>query len=209
MKVIAIVGSSRKGGNTDVLVDKVLEGVEKFDIETEKVYLSDMNFKGCIGCEGCRKTYECVIEDDMQILYKKLDEACGIILGSPTYFYNVSSIMKAFLDRLYIYDVFDDENRSVWISPNEVFGLKYAVTVAVCEQESKDDIGFTSDTMDMTLKSVGYRSVENIKAIHLFKKGEAKKNNELLESCEKAGEKLARTLLLKEKVKSEKSSFNN
>lgn len=205
MKIVGIIGSPRKNGNTDTLVSSVLKGAYEYGAETEKIYLSDLNFKGCIGCEGCKKTGKCVIKDDMQMVYKKMNEADGIVLGSPTYFYNVTGLTKMFMDRLYAYNFFDETDRSVWLSPNEIFGMKYAVTVAVCEQETADNMGFTSDTMDLTLKAVGWRPVENVKALYLFKKGEANNHTDLIEKSKNAGNKLAKTILLAKKVK---TSFN-
>ena len=117
MKVLGIVGSPRKKGNTDILVEAVLSGANSMGTETEKIYLADYQFKGCTGCEGCSKTYDCVINDGMQEIYNKIEEADALVLGSPTYFYNVTGITKLFLDRLFKYEIFDDDDRSVWLSP--------------------------------------------------------------------------------------------
>ncbi|MBK5254098.1 MAG: flavodoxin family protein [Peptostreptococcaceae bacterium] len=201
MKILGIVGSARKRGNTDTLIDKVLEGAEKQGAEIKKIYLADYDFKGCISCEGCQKEYKCIIKDDMQKIYKLLDEADGLVLGSPTYFYNVNGLTKNFLDRLYSYEIFDDEDRSVWLSPNEVNGMKYAVTVAVSEQKSKEDMGFTSEALSKTLVAVGWRSVANIKALHVFEKGKVTKEKETIKEAYDAGERLVKTLVLAEKVK--------
>lgn len=176
MKVLGIIGSPRKNGNTDILVNSVLQGVKEKGFEVEKIYLSDLNFKGCIACEGCRKTCKCVLKDDLEDVYVKLEESDGIVLGSPTYFYNVTWLTKKFLDRLYAYEVFDETDRSVWLSPNEVNGSKYAVTVSICEQETIENMGFTSDAMNLTLQSVGWRTVESIKALYLYERGEAQES---------------------------------
>ncbi len=206
-KILGIVGSPRKNGNTDILIDNALLGVSYNDnFTTEKVYLSDLNFKGCTGCEGCAKTNKCVVKDDMQIVYEKIDSVDAIIFGSPTYFYNVSSLAKMFMDRLYAYEVFDPSDRSVWLSVNEVVGIKYAATIAVCEQQNEYDMGFTSEAMSMTLSAVGFRCVENLKVLHLFKKGEASKNELAILNAQKAGDKLAKTVIL---AHSTKRSYNN
>jgi multimeric flavodoxin WrbA len=201
LKILAIVGSSRKNGNTASLVEEVCKGTQELSADYEMLYLSDYSISDCTGCEGCSKTGICVIKDDMQEIYKKINASDAIIIGSPTYFYNVTGRMKNFLDRLYTYDIFDEDDRSVWLSYNEVFGLKYAVTVAVCEQEDISDMGVTSELMTKSLSSVGWRSVENIKGLHAFKKGEAKINASLMNECHQAGVKLARTVLLAKKVK--------
>ncbi len=136
------------------------------------------------------------MRDGMQSIYDKLDEADGVVLGSPTYFYNMSSLTKAFIERLYCYDVFDEKDRSVWLSPGDLHGVKYAVTVAVCEQSKAEDMGYTSPAMDRSLQAVGYRITDSLKVLHLFEKGEAEKHQEILREAFLAGEKLGKTLLL-------------
>lgn len=196
MKVIGISGSPRKNGNTSTLVQRVLDGVKSQGIETEFIELSSLNFSCCIGCESCSETYRCVIKDDMQMVYDLLDEADGIVLGSPTYFYNVTALAKSFIDRLYCYDRFDPSDRSVWVSKFEKTGIKYAVTLAVCEQNAVEDMGYTSILLEKPLQAVGYRVVENLKFIHLFKRHEASAQNDMLSMAERAGEKLAKTIKL-------------
>lgn len=83
------------------------------DIEREVVYLSDLHINGCRGCERCRGAGKCIIADDMQKLYPKIERANAIILASPTYFYNVTDLMKTFIERLYCYECFHPQNRSV------------------------------------------------------------------------------------------------
>ena len=201
MKVLGVVGSFRKNGNTDILVNKVLEGVKSCGIETECIYLFDFNFKDCIGCEGCAKTNKCVIKDEMQDIYRLLEKSDGIVLGSPTYFYNVTGDIKKFLDRLYCYNVFDSSDRSVWVSVNESLKMKYGVTVAICEQNNENDMGYTSVTMDRTLQAVGYRVVDSLKVLHMFLKGEVKDYENEMKRGYASGIKLGKTLILSEKVR--------
>ncbi|MFK4785182.1 flavodoxin family protein [Fusobacterium sp. MFO224] len=201
MKVLGIIGSFRKNGNTDILVNKVLDGIKSCGIETESIYLSDFDFKDCIGCEGCAKTNKCVIKDEMQKIYKLLEESDGIVLGSPTYFYNVTADIKKFLDRLYCYTAFDSSDRSVWVSLNEVLKMKYGVTVAICEQNNESDMGYTSITMDRTLQAVGYRIVDSLKVLNMFLKGEIKNYENEMKRGYCAGVKLGKTLLLSEMLR--------
>lgn len=201
MKILGIVGSSRKRGNTATLVEEALSAARSEGLETEIVYLGDHDIRGCTGCEGCRNTYKCVIQDDMQQLYPKILEADGLIAGSPTYFYNMTTHMKAFLERLYCYEVFDDSDRSVWMSVNEALGGKLAATIAVCEQHNEKDMGVTSEALDLSLVSLGYRIVDSVKVLELYEAGAAERCGKALEQSRNAGRKLARTLLLKEKIR--------
>lgn len=218
MKILGIVGSKRKDGNTAILVQKALNGaqvaLEHFNEGspgaerqessqfTQLINLDDYDFAGCNGCEGCKETYQCIVKDDMQEIYPKLLEADGIIIGSPTYFYNVTSDIKAMIDRCYCWDVFDDMDRSIWLSLNEITGLKYAVVISVCEQASVEDMGFTPEAMAKPLEALGYRIVEKVNAFHLYEKGAARKQNALLQEASEAGKKLVQTLKLRQQVKS-------
>ena len=79
MKVLGIYGSPRKGGNTDQLLDKALEGARSTGAEIATVYARKLEMSGCIECGGCDKTGKCVVKDDMQTVYPILEEADVII----------------------------------------------------------------------------------------------------------------------------------
>ncbi len=100
MKVLGIVGSPRKE-NTYKLVEAVVEAVAKRkNVETELVHLADFDIKHCSGCSDfCEKTGECKIQDDMQKFYSKLKEVDVLIIGTPTYYWNVTGFVKDFIDR--------------------------------------------------------------------------------------------------------------
>lgn len=201
MKVLGVIGSPRKKGNTDVLVSKVLEGASSCGIETHLIYLCDYTIHDCTGCEGCQTDCQCIIKDGMQEIYPLIENTDALVIGSPTYFYDVTGIMKNFLDRLYCYELFDRNDRSVWMGINEVIGQKFAVTVAVCEQKNETDMGCTTLTMNRAISAIGYRVVEEVRAYHSFTRGEVLKNEKCLENATEAGIKLARYLLLHRSLK--------
>jgi multimeric flavodoxin WrbA len=102
MKAIAIVGSARKDGNTAALARIVLEELEKVGIETELIELAGNDIKSCKACYKCfqNKDGKCIIKSDViNDVIAKMKDADAIIIGSPTYFSNVSSEIKALIDR--------------------------------------------------------------------------------------------------------------
>ncbi|MGM0770499.1 MAG: flavodoxin family protein [Halobacteriota archaeon] len=101
MKVLGIVGSPRKNGTTDMVVQKVLEGAAESGAETETIYINELDFKGCQGCGFCNVMPECKIKDDMTEVYTKIEEADGFVFGAPIYFLQFSGQMRLFLDRCY------------------------------------------------------------------------------------------------------------
>ena len=101
MKVLAINGSARKDGNTAALINRVFAELQAEGIETEMIQLSGKQIRGCAACGGCgqNQNQRCVFDDAANECIAKMVEADGIILGSPTYFADVSAEMKALIDR--------------------------------------------------------------------------------------------------------------
>ncbi|ADU61539.1 MAG: flavodoxin family protein [Pseudodesulfovibrio sp.] len=97
MKVIAINGSARKGGNTALMIRRVFQELETEGIETEMIELSGKAMHGCIACYKCAKNKDrrcAVTKDFVNDCIAAMDAADGIILGSPTYFANVSAVIS-------------------------------------------------------------------------------------------------------------------
>jgi multimeric flavodoxin WrbA len=99
MKVLGIMGSPRRQSNTEILLDKALEGARESGAEVEKVLASKLKISPCLEIYACLKDGNCAIKDDMQLLYKKLLEADHIIFASPIFFYSITSQAKAIIDR--------------------------------------------------------------------------------------------------------------
>ncbi len=102
MKIVAFSGSARKGGNTAQLLQAVLDEAAKDGAQTELVELAGRPLAGCIACYKCfeRKDGRCAVEGDIvNEAIAKMREADGILLGSPTYFADVSASMKALIER--------------------------------------------------------------------------------------------------------------
>jgi multimeric flavodoxin WrbA len=102
MKVVAFSGSARLDGNTALLVNEVFKELAAAGIETELVQLAGKNIHGCRACYNCfkKKNGRCSLDDDFaNVCIAKMAEADGIILASPTYFADVTSEMKALIDR--------------------------------------------------------------------------------------------------------------
>lgn len=102
MKVVAFNGSPREGGNTEHLIKAVFAPLEEAGVETELVRIGGTGLRGCIACMKCRerKDGKCAIKnDDLNDYVEKMRQADGILLGSPTYFTDVTAEMKALIDR--------------------------------------------------------------------------------------------------------------
>ena len=103
MKVLGIVGSARKEGNTEILVREALDKVRESGGETDIFLVGGKKIAPCDGCHTCHETDMCKIKDDMQPLFQQMEAADAIIYGSPVYFHNVSAQIKAIMDRTFLF----------------------------------------------------------------------------------------------------------
>jgi len=109
-KIVAIVGSYRRGGTTDSAVDAVLDGARKGGAEISKIYLIDRHIEFCDNCRHCTQQDglqrgSCPKEDDVDWILRQTEEADGLVLGAPVNFFNTTAIFRQFLERLvgYVY----------------------------------------------------------------------------------------------------------
>lgn len=142
-KWIAILGSPRRGRNTEKLIDYYIEGLESHGIEVEKIALSEIKQNPCTGCCHCLQNNICFYKDDISDIIDKIKRAEGLILGSPSYNYNVTPYMKIFLDRLYSLFTF---GKGTWSSELDSKELK-SILIGVCAGYDDYSMGFTIEAM--------------------------------------------------------------
>lgn len=99
MKVLGIAGSPRRGGNTDRLLGEVMKGAASRGAEVKTIVLNDLKIDPCQHCDGCLETGRCKIEDEMQMVYRELEDADRMVLASPIQFMGITAQMKAMIDR--------------------------------------------------------------------------------------------------------------
>lgn len=104
-KILILKGSPREKGNSAILAERVAEGARSVGAEVDSVYLHALDIRPCDACEACHENGggSCIIEDDMQGIYSKIDEADVIVIASPVYWFTISAQMKLCIDRWYAY----------------------------------------------------------------------------------------------------------
>ena len=195
-KVLGIGGSPRKGGNSDILLKQLLKGARDGGAATEEIQLRNYQFQGCIGCERCRKDKQCTgLQDGMQLIYPKIQEAGGLVLISPIYNYNMTALMKALIDRLYCFYDFSDERPGYWSSRLANQGRKAIITV-VGEQASREEGGMdlTLETLRRSITALGYEIIDELPVLGVFHKGKVREYPRILEKAEALGRRLASLL---------------
>ncbi|MFC1870531.1 flavodoxin family protein [Chloroflexota bacterium] len=194
MKILGIVCSPRKGGNTEILVNEALASAEALGAKVELVSVIGKNIAPCDGCESCAKTGRCRIDDDMQDIYNKLLQSDGIIFGSPVYYWNVSAQAKTIIDRTFVFK----RKRPL---RNKVVG---AVVVlrndgASCAVSALNN--FFSLQRMIPSRSLGPRTEEELASERGFgviaradKKGDARKNKKAMIEAQALGKSMVETI---------------
>jgi len=99
LKVLAIAGSPRRGGNTDLLLQEVIAGAESGGAEVKRIVLSELSIAPCRHCDRCLEAGCCAVDDDMQWIYNDLRVADRLVIASPIFFMGLTAQTKAMIDR--------------------------------------------------------------------------------------------------------------
>ena len=192
--VLLVSGSPRAGGNTDTLLQEMAQSLEERGFTTTFAALRSYSIHGCSGCERCRTAGTCVeFLDGMHLLYPLIEQAGALVVGSPTYNYNITSEMKAFIDRCYPFFDFTTPRPGPYTCRLAGAGRKLVV-VGVCEQEEESEMGFTMPAMADAFGAMGYELVEKVAVTGHFPRGAVRKDEKALEAARDAAGKLAAAL---------------
>lgn len=182
-KVLVLLGSPRKNGNSAILAERIAQGAKASGAEVEYVFLQELTIAPCRSCYACQKkgARKCAVDDDMQSLYPKLIAADAWVIASPVYWFNMSAQTKIFMDRLfalpaYQKDAFYGKRIAIAMTYGDVDPFASGCINALrCFQ---DAFGYTKS------KIVGMVYGSALGA------GEIKKNDALLKEAQDLGKKL-------------------
>jgi len=103
MKVLSINGSPRKNSNSQIIANAVLRGAKTAGAQVSNINLKDLKVNGCISCMYCRENEGCSQKDDMQKIYKQINDADAVVINFPIYMFTMNGQTKLMLDRLFPY----------------------------------------------------------------------------------------------------------
>lgn len=186
MKLLGIMGSPRKHGNTDLLLDESLKGAESQGAEIEKIVVNGLTIKPCTEDYGCAITGICTIRDDMDDIYEKLLESDRIIVASPMFFYSMPSQLKALIDR----------SQALWSRkyllkqklPN---GDRKGALISVGATKGKNLFDGAKLTMKYFYDAINVEYVDNLLIRSVDQKGEIKEHPTALKDAYDLGKRLA------------------
>lgn len=185
MKILGIVGSPRKNGNTHVLVSRILDGARDKGADTETVLLAELNIQECNGCHACWKgNHVCSKRDDMKALYPKIAECDTLVLGTPVYWYGPTAIMKCFIDRFVYFNCAVNRSR--------IRG-KAAVIAVPFEDKTLETSNLVVDFFCKSLDYLEMKLVDKIVVPAVTKRGEVGNRKRIMDKCYRLGQRLAIT----------------
>jgi len=180
-RILAVMGSPRRNGNTHILVSKIIEGARAGGAIVNELFLGDLNIRECDGCHACSKGKECSKDDDMRAMYATIIQSDVIIFGTPVYWYGPTALMKAFIDRFVYFNC--PENRQ------KIKGLSAALAVPFEE----DDLETARGVIEFFQKSLAYLEIELLGQIivpGVGEKGAIKSKSKSLQHAYDLGRKL-------------------
>lgn len=155
-KVLAIVSSPRKGGNSELLTGQFVNGAKEAGNTVETVFLRDKKINPCLACEHCQRTGgTCVHKDDMAEIMKKLIEADVIVLSTSVYFYSLSAQLKLMIDRTFA-GAINMRNKEFYLIATAADGK------AAMETTMRDMEGFARCIPESTVKGKIYGSAYRV-----------------------------------------------
>lgn len=189
MNIVCLNGSPRLKGNSASIAKKFCETAEKSGAEVKTWNLNKLDFRGCQACYACKtKSEKCVLKDDLAEVLDSVRESDVLVLASPVYYGDVSSQMKAFIDRTFSYLVPDFKNVA---KPNRLEGDKKLVFVLT--QGNPDESVFTDiyPKYSTFFKMMGFEQSELIRGCGLMAPEEAGARKDLMEQAESLAQKIA------------------
>jgi multimeric flavodoxin WrbA len=180
MKVLGLSGSMRKDGNTAQLIKVILKRCEEAGVETKFISLAGKKILPCLGCEKCKEKKWCIIEkDDWNAIVQEILDCEVLVIGSPTYYYDVCGHLKNFIDRTY--SLYHDRK----------LAGRRGVAVAVQAQKGANR---TIQTIEGFLSSHEFSSMGSVKGSG-YEEGAVMNDEEAVRKAEKVGDKIVRLLV--------------
>jgi multimeric flavodoxin WrbA len=183
-KVLILLGSPRKKGNSALLAGKIAEGAESAGASVETVFLHELEIKPCKSCYACQVpgSKRCAIDDDMQKLFPLMLEADAWVLASPVYWFTMSAQLKLWMDRCFAFPAYAE---------NPFSGKKIAIAMAYGGEDPFDS--GCVNALRTFQDAYGYvgAKIEGYVYGSAMKAGEIKKNKPLMEAAVELGKKLA------------------
>ncbi|MBF0102098.1 MAG: flavodoxin family protein [Desulfobacterales bacterium] len=190
MKIMCLLGSPRPKGNTVAIAERFISTAQSLGAETEMVSLNKLSYRGCQACLTCKtKLDKCVLKDDLEKVLDSVRQADVLVIASPIYYGELTSQMKAFIDRTYSFllpDYLTNPN------PSRLSPGKQLVFILTQGQPDEKMFADVFPRYDFFFKWYGYQQSHLIRGCGLNDKDAASKREDLMQLAEKTAQQIMR-----------------
>jgi len=179
MKVVTILGSPRKDGNSAILTQEIIDIAKKSNNNIQSFHLNKLNYKGCQACMSCKtKTDYCVINDDLKEVLEAIRDCDALVLASPIYFADITAQMKGLIDRTYSYLVPDFLNKP---EPTRLKTGKTLIFILPQAQPGEKLFADIFPKYEFFLKIMGFTNTYQVRACGVLEAGSVKENPDIID----------------------------
>ena len=188
MKITCLLASPRRNGNSEVLAKRFVDTAAKLGAQVQTYVLNELTFKGCQGCMACKtKSDKCVLEDDLAPVLESVREGDVLVLATPVYMRDVTSLLRAFIERTYSYYVPDFGTNP---NPSRLKPGKKLVFILTQGQPSEKLFADLFPGMDPMFKRFGFTETHLIRGLGVRKLGEVAGREEVMKGVEEVARKI-------------------
>jgi len=188
MKITCVLGSPRSNGNGAVLMKRFGDTAGKLGAQVQNYVLSELHYRGCTACMGCKtKSDKCVLQDDLTQVLESVREGDVLVMASPVYLWDVTSLLRAFIERTYSFFVPDFATNP---NPSRLKPGKKLVFIQTQGQPSENLFADLFSRIEPIFKRYGFTDNHLIRALGVRKPGEVESREEVMKGVEDTARKI-------------------
>jgi multimeric flavodoxin WrbA len=188
MKIVSLLGSPRVNGNSAAIARRLCSAAENHGAQITTYVLNELNFRGCQGCLLCKsKLDRCALQDDLTVVLDTIRDADVVALASPVYYWDISSQMKAFVDRTFSYFVPDFITNPV---KSRLPAGKTLVFILAQNNPDRSSFPDIFPKYDYFFKAYGFAESHLIRAYGVHEAGEVESHEDVMKLAEQTAAKI-------------------
>ncbi len=188
MKITCVIGSPRPKGNTAAVANRFCDAAEKLGASVQRYSLNALNYKGCQGCMGCKtKSDKCVLHDDLAAVLEEVRASDVLVMATPIYLWDVTSLLRGFIERTYSFFVPDFATNP---NPSRLSPGKKLVFIQTQGQPHEHLFADILSKIEPVFKRYGFTESHLVRVLGVRKPGEAEAKGEPMKQVEDLAKKI-------------------
>ena len=188
MKITCVLGSPRRNGNSEVLAKRFGDTAAKLGAQVQTFVLNELHYRGCQACMTCKtKSDKCVLQDDLTAVLESVREGDVLVMATPVYLWDVTSLLRGFIERTYSYFVPDFATNP---NPSRLKPGKKLVFIQTQGQPGENMFADLFSRIEPIFKRYGFTDHHLIRGLGVRKLGEVGTREEVMKGVEETARKI-------------------